>query len=130
MHQKAVMVGDKAAGSAILQSSNAMEIRDLGCQVANFVESFGLEIRQAIVTPGHYLKFTTSDKLSGGQTLKELLMETGYKIPIEAAPKNRNWGIGSSATRRLITGVAGVISVTRNIFGPKPHMWRDVGFWG
>lgn len=45
----------------------------------------------AIVTQGNVLKFTVSED---AETLRALLLATGERELVEAAPRDRVWGIG------------------------------------
>ena len=81
----------------ILASTNQKEIKDLGRKVNGFNEEIWNKHKFNIVIKGNMLKFAQNDKL------KKILLTTGNKELVEAAPYDRIWGIGYDALNAQVT---------------------------
>lgn len=99
MWRKAKLFGDKEMADKILNAvvsvdngkewrKEMMVVKKLGRQVANFNEEIWTQNREQIMRDGLLLKFSQNTEL------KELLISTGDKIIVEAAPRDRIWGVG------------------------------------
>lgn len=88
MHQKAVMFGDIANASRIMQEKDPRKQKQLGRKVEGFIKEEWDKAAIGIVTKGNIAKFEQNPGL-----LKELLA-TGNKVIVEASPKDPIWGIG------------------------------------
>ncbi len=88
MHGKAVLFGDDEMAARILAAESASEAKKLGRKVRNFDEAKWAERRVALVADGCTLKFSQCSRCS------KVLLDTGDKIIVEAAPRDRVWGIG------------------------------------
>ncbi|MDI1487088.1 MAG: hypothetical protein OHK93_006351 [Ramalina farinacea] len=93
MHAKAVLVSpnkssdtDKAA--LILAAKDPSEQKGLGKKVSRWDEKAWEDVRFENVVEGNWLKFSTS------KHLREKLLATGDRELVEAAPKDRVWGVG------------------------------------
>jgi ribA/ribD-fused uncharacterized protein len=91
MAEKARLFGDQAALERILDATNPGAAKALGRQVSGFVEDVWVEHRFQIVCRANTAKFGQNP------ALREFLIRTGDKIPVEASPTDRVWGIGMAA---------------------------------
>ncbi len=92
MASKARMFADARALAAILAAGAPLECKRLGRTVRGFDESRWAAARFDLVTLGNVAKF--------GQDLelRDLLLGTGNELLVEAAPRDRVWGIGLGAS--------------------------------
>jgi len=88
MHQKAVLFGDAEHAELILEATEPRDQKKLGRQVKNFDEKIWGENCKKIVHAGNVAKFSQNDDL------KEIMFATKGTILVEAAPRDRIWGIG------------------------------------
>ena len=95
MHGKASLFEGKDSKIAkdILDETNPPKIKKLGRKVKNFDEDTWNKNRFEIVYQGILLKFSQNDEL------KQVLLGTGDTVIVEAAPRDRIWGIGLSAEK-------------------------------
>lgn len=119
MWRKAELFGDEEAASSILSlvgpgvytpaqwNAKMGEVKRMGRQVRHFDENIWKEHREDIMYDGLLLKFTQNDNL------RELLLSTGDKTIVEAAPRDRVWGVG--------VGVGAATDVTK---------WRGLNLLG
>ena len=92
MAGKARLFGDEETLARILAASHPNEAKVLGRQVKNFSEKAWLTARSDIVVRGNEAKFGQHAEL------KDLLLNTGDRVLVEASPYDRVWGIGMAAT--------------------------------
>ena len=97
MAGKARLFGDEQMLQAILQSKTAGEAKKLGRNVRNFEQEIWKQHRTDIVIKGNLLKF------SQHETLGDFLINTKYRIIVEASPRDRIWGIGMSKEHEAAT---------------------------
>ncbi|MGL4450371.1 MAG: NADAR family protein [Sarcina sp.] len=90
MAEKARLFGDKEILAEILETSEQFRIKYLGRQVKNFDEEVWLKEKYKIVLKGNMAKFSQNEEI------KEFLINTGYKVIVEASPYDVVWGIGLS----------------------------------
>lgn len=90
MAQKAKLFGDKEIYDQILETSEQFRIKYLGRQVKDFNEEIWQKEKYDIVLKGNIAKFSQNEEI------KEFLVNTGYKVIVEASPYDIVWGIGMS----------------------------------
>jgi ribA/ribD-fused uncharacterized protein len=109
MWRKARIFGDKEMAKNILSvatnkdldlsdkewSKKMMAIKKMGRQVSNFDQDIWNKKRQGVMYKGLMLKF------SQHKPSKRALLKTGDRLIAEAAPRDRIWGIGMSASNPL-----------------------------
>jgi ribA/ribD-fused uncharacterized protein len=109
MSSKARLFGDSEALASILAAGAPLECKRLGRTVRGFDERRWAEARFDLVTRGNVAKF--------GQdaALREHLLATGEDLLVEAAPRDRVWGIGLGAS---------------NPAARDPSAWRGLNLLG
>lgn len=90
MAEKARLFGDRETLAEILETSEQFRIKYLGKQIKNFDEEIWLKERYKIVVKGNMAKFSQNEEI------KEFLLNTGYKVIVQASPYDTVWGIGLS----------------------------------
>ena len=90
MAEKARLFKDSSVLSEILKSDNPEKIKKLGREITGFHHEIWDKNKYSIVMEGNVLKFSQDEKL------KNILLNTGDKILVEASPYDRIWGIGMS----------------------------------
>ncbi|CAK7231967.1 hypothetical protein SBRCBS47491_008109 [Sporothrix bragantina] len=95
MFCKAVRFGDRDAQLPILATPDPSKQKGLGQRVRGFTEEGWDAVKSAVVETGSYHKCRQSAKL------RRLLLSTGNKLLVEAATRDRIWGIGYSASTAL-----------------------------
>lgn len=91
MHQKAVLFGDEAMASEIMNADHPGDQKALGRKVNNFDDKkWGASCKE-IVKRGNMAKFSQNAELG-----VELMSTRGTTL-VEAAPRDTVWGIGLSA---------------------------------
>lgn len=88
MHAKAELFGDKKMAKGILAADTAGKAKALGRKVRNFDQRIWAEKSLSLVADGCELKFAQ------WEFALEVLLGTKDKILVEAAPRDRIWGIG------------------------------------
>jgi len=88
MWRKAVLFGDTEMAELILAADTAKKAKGYGRKVRNFDEKTWSENSVGIVADGCELKFSQC------KYAKSVLLGTNDKILVEAAPRDRIWGIG------------------------------------
>jgi ribA/ribD-fused uncharacterized protein len=88
MAQKAILFGDEIKRSEIIVAPSPAAAKALGRMVAHFDESTWAAQRFEIVVAASVAKFGQNRSLSG------YLATTGTKVLVEAAPRDRIWGVG------------------------------------
>jgi len=95
MYHKALLFDDSDVATQILAATTPTAVKALGRQVKNFDDKIWKENRYRIVKDGNILKFTQH------LDLQEKLLATKGKMLVEAAPRDRIWGIGYGAKNAL-----------------------------
>ncbi|RKI80552.1 NADAR family protein [bacterium 1xD42-87] len=90
MYRKAICFHDNNIAVQILETGDAVRIKDLGRHVSGYDENLWNGVRQLVVYEGLLAKFSQNDKL------QEQLKATGNTVLAECAVKDRIWGIGLS----------------------------------
>ncbi|KAF3352626.1 13 kDa ribonucleoprotein-associated protein [Verticillium dahliae VDG1] len=90
MYRKAALF-DPAQEAAILAAPHPRQAKALGRQVQNFDAATWEARREAIVTEGTRLKFTTG---AGAAERRRRLLATGVGELVEASPFDPVWGVG------------------------------------
>lgn len=88
MAQKARLFGDEATRAKIIAARSPGAAKALGREVAGFSDEIWEAHRFDIVVAGSVAKFGQNP------ALKTYLLETGNKVLVEAAPRDRIWGVG------------------------------------
>lgn len=88
MAEKARLFNDEETLQKIIAAKSPREAKDLGRKIKGFNEEIWAEHRYDIVRIGNIYKF------SQNEDLKQILLNTGNKILIEASPVDSIWGIG------------------------------------
>lgn len=88
MYKKALLFKDFEIAEKILKSKNPSEIQKLGRIVKNFIPEIWDSNKEEIVYKGNVLKFEQNENL------KEILLNTGDTILVEASPYDLIYGIG------------------------------------
>lgn len=90
MYQKAILFNDADIAAEILSTSDARTQKALGRAVSGFDEATWCARRFHIVSEGTYWKFKNDPTV---------LLESGERELVEAAPRDRVWGVGFGAVR-------------------------------
>ncbi len=88
MYEKAKLMGDTKSVEKILKTTNPYLVKKYGREVKPWNEILWQQNREKIMVDVCFSKFTSSP------ILREVLLETGNLILVEASPKDRIWGIG------------------------------------
>lgn len=91
MWEKAVFFNDHESASKILKEENPAKAKKLGREVKNFDDSKWSKVCYEIMYKINYEKYFQNTRL------KNILLNTGDKMIIEANPKDTRWGVGLSA---------------------------------
>ena len=92
MHQKALLFGDAEAAEKTLATDSPSEQKAIGRTVRDFdADVWTREVRR-VVYEGSCGKFIQN------APLRDALLATGDALLVEAAPRDRRWGIGLGAT--------------------------------
>lgn len=92
MAAKAKMFGDVVAFYDIMNTRDPREQKAIGRTVENFDQKKWLAECLPLVTDAIYSKFSQNEEF------KKILLATGDKIIVEAAPNDTIWGIGMHAS--------------------------------
>ena len=109
MAEKARLFGDERALSKILAEEDPSKVKALGREVKDFDEARWAAARFDAVTAGSIAKFSSSPQL------KAHLISTGDSVLVEAAPRDRIWGIGLGRENVLVS---------------QPSKWRGKNLLG
>lgn len=94
MHHKSLLFAPTSSFPAnILAAHNPRACKALGRQVPNFDPQVWDNQRERIVEEGNWCKFSQDERLKG------LLLGTREMELVEAAPRDRVWGIGFGKER-------------------------------
>lgn len=96
MAQKAVLFGDIASATKIVNTSDPKEQKALGRLVNGFNEAVWNQHKLDIMVKGLLLKFGQNE------SLKQQLLATGDKILVEGSPHDKIWGVGLHYSDELI----------------------------
>ena len=88
MHQKALLFGDTEIAKQVMETRHPADQKKLGRQIKNFDKNEWDKVNLQIVYKGNYAKYTQNEEL------KQLLINTGDRLIVEASPEDRIWGIG------------------------------------
>ena len=88
MAEKARLFGEEQILAEILETSEQFRIKYLGKQIKNFDEEIWEKERYNIVVRGNIAKFSQNEEI------KKFLLNTGYKVIVQASPYDYIWGIG------------------------------------
>jgi ribA/ribD-fused uncharacterized protein len=95
MYCKAGRFHDKETQRRILATTSPKEQKRLGKLTTGFTDTSWDEVKSAVVLAGSIAKFGQNPKLKGK------LLATGDRLLVEAASRDRVWGIGYNANRAL-----------------------------
>lgn len=95
MHIKACLMGDEDTADAILSTEKPLAAKRLGRKVKPWDEKKWLDHVEAIAEAVVYAKFVQNEPLA------RKLKDTGDKYLAEAAPRDKNWGIGMGAKKAM-----------------------------
>jgi hypothetical protein len=109
MAEKARLFGDDAALAEILAEPEAAKVKALGRKVRGYDDARWGARRVEAVTVGSIAKFSSSPEL------KAFLLATGDAVLVEAAPRDRIWGVGLGRESPLIS---------------EPRRWRGRNLLG
>lgn len=109
MAEKARLFGDQQTEAQILKSSNPGAAKALGRSIQGFDETRWVEHRFSIVVRGNLAKFSQSERL------RNLLLQTGDQVLVEASPVDSIWGIGLAESDSAAT---------------KPEQWKGLNLLG
>lgn len=109
MAEKARLFGDSEHLEEILVATSPGAAKALGRKVRGFDQARWGEARSEIVVRGNLAKFGQNE------ALRAHLLKTGDQILVEAAPRDRIWGIGLGA---------------KNPRAENPHEWRGLNLLG
>lgn len=84
-------IGNPDVAAKILDAKGSKAQKALGRLVKGFDEKIWDPVKCRIVERGNYLKFTQNEKF------KNILLETGDRLLVEASDKDKIWGIGYTA---------------------------------
>ncbi len=91
MAEKARLFGDEEARARIIAALQPAEAKRIGRLVRDFDERVWVAERYGIVVRGNLAKFGQD------HDLRRYLVSTAPRLPVEASPVDRVWGIGLSA---------------------------------
>lgn len=91
MYNKAKFFGDYDALISIMNTNDPRKQKKIGRAVKNFDADKWNSVCREIVYKGNMAKFLSTKKF------KDLLLETGERIIVEASPLDTIWGIGMDA---------------------------------
>lgn len=97
MAAKARLFADEVTLAQILAEEDPSKVKALGRQVKGFVDSTWAAARFDAVTAGSIAKFSSSP------ALRAYLLSTGDEVLVEAAPRDRIWGIGLGRENPLVS---------------------------
>jgi ribA/ribD-fused uncharacterized protein len=109
MAAKARLFGDEGALAAILAADDPAEAKALGRTVSGYDDAAWEARRLEAVTEGSVAKFSATPEL------RAWLLATGDVVLVEAAPRDRVWGIGLGRNNPLVH---------------EPAMWRGRNLLG
>ena len=90
MRMKADLFNDKAAADKIMETRDPKEQKAIGRTIKSYSDDVWDPVARDLTYPGIYAKFDQN------KSFKDLLLDTGDKILVEASPFDKKWGIGLS----------------------------------
>ncbi|VUC22858.1 unnamed protein product [Clonostachys rosea] len=93
MYSKAICFHDPKSAALILRSQSPKEQKSLGRKVENFTDQKWNAVKRQVVELGSTAKFGQNEDL------RAMLLGTGDRELVEAAPRDRVWGIGFGEKR-------------------------------
>lgn len=119
-YQKALLFNDTTTAQQILDETNdATKIKQLGRTVQNYNDDKWCEVRYNVCVSALYSKFMQNEDM------KQLLLDTGTKIIVEAA-NDMTWGIGCVEYTTTTTNDEGTNIVQRGAKKKDTEEW-DIG---
>jgi ribA/ribD-fused uncharacterized protein len=109
MARKAVLFGDRAAFTKIINADRPDEVRALSRSITGFDEGLWREWKYEIVKEGNFHKFNQNKRL------KAYLLSTTDHILVETNPLDRIWGIGLSSDFKHVQ---------------NPYTWKGLNLLG
>ena len=97
MAAKALLFNDKDTLFLIMTTHDPRTIQSLGRQVKGYNQETWDKHKYKIMVDLSYAR------IAQNQYLKDILMDTGDKILVEASPVDKIWGIGLDASKALVT---------------------------
>jgi ribA/ribD-fused uncharacterized protein len=91
MYNKALTFNNPHIASQILVAKTSTAQKNLGRSVKPFKDEVWDPVKLGIVERGNYLKFSQNEEY------KQVLLETGDRLLVEAAANDKIWGIGYNA---------------------------------
>lgn len=91
MWEKAVFFNDQESANKIIKEENPAKAKKLGREVKNFDDSKWSKVCYEIMYKINYEKYFQNTRL------KNILLNTGDKVLVEANPRDRRWAIGLPA---------------------------------
>ena len=92
MAHKAIAFNDRETLKEIMNESHPRKIKKLGRQIVNFNSDTWDKYKYCVALIGNYCKFDQNEKM------KQILINTGDNIIVEASPYDKIWGVGLNAT--------------------------------
>ncbi|KAF2128641.1 DUF1768-domain-containing protein [Dothidotthia symphoricarpi CBS 119687] len=93
MFCKAIYFSDEPSCTLIMATSDPKEQKRLGKQVAGFDEMKWDVVKSRVARVGNWYKFTHP----ANRAMKDVLLGTGERELVEAASRDRVWGVGFNA---------------------------------
>ncbi|CZR63957.1 uncharacterized protein PAC_13854, partial [Phialocephala subalpina] len=93
IYRKAFLFGDEGVANKIMAAQTPGEAKTLGRQAGPFNQAKWDSSCDDIIERGNYIQFGQNPKL------KEILLNTGDKVIVEASPSDRIWGISFDTER-------------------------------
>lgn len=109
MAKKAELFNDKETFEKIILANSPAEVKKLGREVKNYVDTVWLENRFEIVRQGNFYKF------SQNKDLKQFLINTKERVLVEASPVDPIWGIGMATDHKDVN---------------NPEKWKGLNLLG
>ena len=91
MWEKAVFFNDRESANKIIKEENPAKAKKLGREVKNFDDSLWSKVCYDFMYKVNYEKYSQNTRL------KNILLNTGNKVLVEANPRDRRWAIGLPA---------------------------------
>lgn len=91
MWEKAVFFNDRESANKIIKEENPAKAKKLGREVKNFDDSLWSKVCYDFMYKVNYEKYSQNTRL------KNILLNTGDKVLVEANPRDRRWAIGLPA---------------------------------
>ncbi|KAH0362318.1 DUF1768-domain-containing protein, partial [Aureobasidium melanogenum] len=91
MYSKAQTFSSPTIAAQILTTTASKTQKKLGRKIRGFNDEVWDQVKEGIVERGNLLKFQQNEQF------KEVLLETGERLLVEASPQDKIWGIGFTA---------------------------------